>query len=403
VSKPPARKRILFIAEAVTLAHIGRPLALAAALSPEQFEVELACDLNVQWAIGDFPGRVHSIRSIPPAQFLRALAVGRPVYNEETLVTYVQDDLRVLEQASPDVVVGDFRLSLSVSARIAGIRYLAISNAYWSPYYRGARYVIPEHPTTRFFPVGVASAFFRATRPVFFALHSRPLNRVRKRFGFPSLGLDLRRTYTDADQVLYADVPELFPLTDAPPTHGFLGPIVWAPPAAPPDWWKDLPVDRPLVYVTLGSSGRPELLDRVLTALAPLDLRVMAATASDRPVALVPANANIARYLPGDAAAARAALVICNGGSPTSQQALAAGVPVIGIASNLDQFLNMQAIERARAGVLIRGDRLSADRMRETAQRVLGDAGIRAGARRVGEWFAQYPAPTRFRKILSGI
>ena len=46
--------------------------------------------------------------------------------------------------------------------------------------------------------------------------------------------------------------------------------------------------------------------------------------------------------------------VICNGGSPTCYQAFSAGVPVIGIASNLDQYLNMRAVENANAGVLIR-------------------------------------------------
>jgi len=37
------RKRILFVAEAATLAHVARPLALAAALDPQRFEVRIAC------------------------------------------------------------------------------------------------------------------------------------------------------------------------------------------------------------------------------------------------------------------------------------------------------------------------------------------------------------------------
>jgi UDP:flavonoid glycosyltransferase YjiC (YdhE family) len=396
MSRTSVRRKVLFFAEAVTLAHIGRPLALAAALGAEEFEVALACDQRAAWALAGFRGRVLPIRSISSAQFLHALAVGRPVYDEATLTAYAEEDLKLLEYVRPDVVVGDFRLSLSVSARRAGVRYLAISNAYWSPYFAKARYVIPNHPATRFVPVGLASAFFRVTRPAFFALHSRPLNRVRRRFGMPSLGGDLRHIYTDADEVLYADVPQLFPLVNAPPTHEFVGPIIWAPPVAPPEWWTSLPINKPLVYMTLGSSGRPELLDQVLAALGPLDVTVVAATVNDQPLRLPPENAKVAPYLPGHEAAKRAQLVICNGGSPTSQQALAAGVPVIGIASNLDQFLNMQAIEEAGAGVLMRSDRFVPARLTRAVERTLRDGAFHAAARQIACWFEGFSASRRF-------
>ncbi|RXL56259.1 hypothetical protein EO238_33760, partial [Citrobacter sp. AAK_AS5] len=39
-----ARKRILFVGEAVTLAHVVRPAVLARALDPSRYEVVLACD-----------------------------------------------------------------------------------------------------------------------------------------------------------------------------------------------------------------------------------------------------------------------------------------------------------------------------------------------------------------------
>lgn len=47
-----------------------------------------------------------------------------------TLRKYVEADLRVLDEIAPDLVVGDLRISLSVSARLAGIPYIAIANAY---------------------------------------------------------------------------------------------------------------------------------------------------------------------------------------------------------------------------------------------------------------------------------
>jgi UDP:flavonoid glycosyltransferase YjiC (YdhE family) len=67
----------------------------------------------------------------------------------------------------------------------------------------------------------------------------------------------------------------------------------------------------------------------------------------------------VADYLPGGDAASRAEIVICNGGSPTASQALAAGRPVLGLCSNLDQFLNMRAVHARGAGVALRADRLT--------------------------------------------
>jgi UDP:flavonoid glycosyltransferase YjiC (YdhE family) len=74
---------------------------------------------------------------------------------------------------------------------------------------------------------------------------------------------------------------------------------------------------------------------------------------------------------------------VCNGGSPTCQQALANGVPVIGIASNLDQYLNMDYIERFGAGKLIRSDLVRSDALRDATLRAIDDPGLRERARRV--------------------
>ncbi|CFR71311.1 putative glycosyl transferase [Mycobacterium tuberculosis] len=80
-------------------------------------------------------------------------------------------------------------------------------------------------------------------------------------------------------------------------------------------------------------------------------------------------------------------MVLCNGGSPTTQQALAAGVPVIGLPSNMDQHLNMEALERAGAGVLLRTERLNTEGVAAAVKQVLSGAEFRQAARRLAEAF----------------
>ena len=398
------RKKILLIAEAVTLAHVGRLLTLAQGLPPEHHEIHFACADGYDFCFQGSTFQRWRIDSITPQQFLQALAQGSPVYDEATLQAYVADDVRLLQAVQPDLVIGDFRLSLSVSARLQQIPYITISNAYWSPHVH-QHYTVPALPMTRTLPIWLADTLFRLVRPLAFASHARPLNRVRRRHGLPSLGSDLRRIYTDADHTLYADIAELFGSPAMPAGHGFLGAVTWAPPVAMPPWWQQsvLGSSRPIVYVTLGSSGRAQLLPCVLRALAPLPVTVVAATAGNIDLAGVPSNAVVAPFLPGDAAARHASIVICNGGSPTSHQALRAGVPVIGIAGNLDQFLNMHAIVGAGAGALLRADRLQEEHLRELCTRLLSDPHARRAAQHLASVFAQYQPIDRLQASMAAL
>lgn len=399
-SDPPTR--VLFIGEAVTLAHVARPYVLARALHEAGDDVHVAVDRRYERLFADEPTPTTAIQSIPSEQFMRALKTGSPIFDADTLRRYVADDLRVIEQVQPDVVVGDLRLSLAVSAVKAGVPYLNMINAYWSPY-AATRYPMPELPMTRFLPLSVARAIFHVVRPMVFKQHTKPLNRIRREYGLASLGDDLRTIYTWGDHTLYADVPELAPLEGLPEHHHFIGPVMWSPNTALPAWWDDVPDDQPIIYATFGSSGRADLMHAVLAAAADLPVTVIAATAGRVSITDAPRNALIADYLPGDAAAARASVVVCNGGSPTTHQALAAGTPVLGIASNMDQHLNMALICNAGAGLILRSDRADKADIRTALARLTGDDAYNAAAGRMRDALARYDAPSRLREVIKAV
>ena len=356
------KRRILFFAECVTLAHMARPMVLAESLDPSEFEVFFASNGRYDHLFGSPSFAREQISTLSSELFLQRLAKGQPLYDEHTLRAYVEEDLTLLARIKPDVVVGDFRLSLSVSARLAKIPYATITNVYWSPFAR-QHWPVPELPMTRFAPIFLAQGMFNLVRPVAFALHTRPLNAVRRQFGLPSLGLDLRNTYTDADLTLYSDLPGLIETSALPSTHRFIGPINWSPDLPLPAWWEHIDGSRPIIYLTPGSSGSTSSLAGIATALSSLPATVMVATAGRHSATIASEGVFAADYLPGGLACAKADIVICNGGSPTCYQALAEGKPVLGIPSNLDQHLNMQAVTRAGAGIAIRSDEASTARI----------------------------------------
>jgi UDP:flavonoid glycosyltransferase YjiC (YdhE family) len=163
-----------------------------------------------------------------------------------------------------------------------------------------------------------------------------------------------------------------------------------------PPWWAALPQDQPLVYVTMGSSGQATLLPEIVEALAQLPLVAAVATAGRVAADALPAGVRAAAYLPGQEAARRSQLVICNGGSATVYQALAEGVPVLGIGSNMDQHLTMQAVRQAGAGILLRAGKADRRAVRRAVQELLAFPGYRQAAGRVAAEFARFDAAGRF-------
>ena len=396
-------RRVLFFAEAVTLAHLARPAVLASAIATTH-RVALARPARAAAFIDDPRIEPLDLACIGSAEFLAALRAGRAAWSEATLADYVEADLALIDAQRPDLVVGDLRLSLSVSARLRGVPYLAIANAYWSPWYREPA-PLPVLPWTRWVPLPLARVAFALLRRPALALHARALNRVRQRYGLPSLGPSLRRVYTDADWLGMADVPELYPTPDAPPTHRHLGAIAWSPPApGVPPGWGGAPRGRPpIAYLSLGSSGDRTVTGAAIDGLLAAGYEVWHARAGGPPARPNQTGVREAPWLPGDVVCARADLVACNGGSLGVQQALAAARPVIAIASNMDQFLNMGPVVRAGAGRLLRADRVDAATVRAAARSLADDPRAGEAAGEIARLIARHPASARFRDLVDEI
>lgn len=392
--------KLLFVAEAVSLAHVARPSVLAHRAVELGHEVVFAsngqfpiCSASPDW-------QSHTLQSIAPALFLQRLAAGQPVYTEAELRQYVEADIRMLETVRPAAVVGDYRLSLSVAARKVGIPLLSIANAHWSPFARDQRMQAPEMAPARYLGYAGLDLVFRAVWPWASLHHCAAMNRVRKDHGLPPYQT-LREYYCDGDLTLYSDTPALVPTEGLPASHHYVGPIVWSPSMALPDWWEQaLSQGRPLAYITLGSTGSVDLLPSIIEACLAEGLSCLVATAGRSDFRSDSPHVFSAPYLPGSEAAARADLVVCNGGSATVQQALQKGRPVLGICSNLDQVLTMKAMQQAGVGRYFRAGQFAQPRMRQALRDLATDPALRArAAAMVGE-FAQWDPRIHFPRVL---
>lgn len=348
------RPRVLFVGEGVTLAHVVRPLQLASQLDPSHFEVRFACDPRYQHLVENKALEHLPIHTIPTEQFLKRVYKAGPLFSLEELQAAVREDLQLITRVKPDVLVGDFRLSLGISAELAGVPYLALSNAHWSPKAH-LPCPVPDHPLVRLLGVRVMRQILRVTLPLFFGLQAKHFNRLRRAYGLqPVEGRGAHEVFTRGTRTLYLDIPELYGNESLSDSETFIGPVFWEPDVSLPDWWDSLPEDKPRVFVTPGSSGNAEATTQLIRILSEMDVSVIIATAGRTPTTSLPRGAFAADYLPGRAITRKADLVVCNGGSPMVYLALSQGTPVLGLPVNLDQYYVMDAIERIGAGRSIR-------------------------------------------------
>lgn len=395
------RKRILFFGSATSLSHVARPAVLCQQLDPQRYEVLLACHPRYNQLLG-LPFEPLPISSLLQEQAMRTVYLGQPLFETDMLEAQVQEDLALFRTVAPDLVVGDLRLSLGISSRLAGIPYVNVIDAHWSPY-ANVEVEIPANPMVGLFGEDLADMLFKLTMPFGSVFHTMPFNVVRLRHGLPPVGIDVRYAFTDGDYTLYPDAPELIPTRSLPATHSYLGPILWSPKVALPDWWDALPADRPIVYLNLGSTGQHALMRDMLRELSELPITVIATTLGHASSQVRAANIFLADYLPGEAATQRSSLVICNGGTMSTQQALSAGVPVLGVASNLDQVMFMKEVARTGAAVLLHERHASGRAVKQHVATMLFQPSYGQQAQRLSAAFQRYDSGQAFRDLIDRV
>ncbi|MRS05956.1 hypothetical protein EG832_22460, partial [bacterium] len=181
----------------------------------------------------------------------------------------------------------------------------------------------------------------------------------------------------------YTDIPSVAPVRHTSPTHRYIGPVIWSPAINFPDWWKDVPRNQPIIYITMGSSGDIRLLDTILEVLGDIPVVGLVATAGRRNISNKPDNVFLTDYLPGLEVIGCSTLVICSGGSATAYQALSMGKPVLGFPSNADQFYTMESIQRLGAGISIRPMAASSENVKNAIVSILGDVRFKEASERL--------------------
>jgi MGT family glycosyltransferase len=171
--------------------------------------------------------------------------------------------------------------------------------------------------------------------------------------------------------------------------YSYVGPPIMNIAKDIPFPYNELAADRPLIYVSLGTvfNNNPDFFRACLEAFAGSEAQVVLSTgrrlqASD--LAPIPDNAILRDYVPQQAILQRASLFICHSGANSVHQALIHGVPLLLVPQQLEQALIAARVTELGAGLLLNRRQVAPGRIRQLAQRLLGEETFRARASVLG-------------------
>ena len=163
-------------------------------------------------------------------------------------------------------------------------------------------------------------------------------------------------------------LPEMWPIR---PEVGQVGPDDRLPEA-----FRALP-RRPLVYLTFGTVfNDPALARTVLDAIQELPISIAVTTGSGVDAAVLgprPENVATAPFVPQALLLPQVSAVVSHTGSGTMLGALASGVPQVCLPQGADQFANADRVQAIGAGIRLRPDEVTAERLRSALLTVLGE------------------------------
>lgn len=392
--------KILAMPDGNWLSHVSRPLEIAKQLREMGHEVvfsgtgeylELARQAEFAVRPSFCLGRDH---------VLRCSRSGRANWwSYELIERGVSSDLEAIEAEKPDLVLGDFQLTLSTSCSLATVPYASILNASWTNYY-SAKQRAPEHlAVTRILGRALTTALMPIVKHSILSADARPFRKFRRKHGLQHDNLNMFDIWR-GDLNLLVDTPEYGPCDGLPASFHYIGPIVWEPDIALPEWYDEIDARRPTVYFTMGSTGFAKFFHQAVDIFGDTEIQGVMTTAGMSHLDAVPSNFFVTEYAPGSAIMKKSDVVVCQGGNGTIYQALRAGVPIVGVPTMHDQEFNLDRVVELGAGVHLSELRFQPEHLRSAVHRVLEDGSFAAGARRQADVLASYDGPRRGAEII---
>jgi UDP:flavonoid glycosyltransferase YjiC (YdhE family) len=207
---------------------------------------------------------------------------------------------------------------------------------------------------------------------VFFA-SAATYNKVAVEYGLKPFR-SLEDLFTQGYHLLIGEPPGFSDLPHLPNSH-YIGPLITRLDGPLPDEVLNIPHDMPIIYFAMGSSGRADVVYKILAAFAGRPYRVIAPVKNllDKRPMKIPKNVTVTGWIPALQASQIADLSVIHGGIGTVMNACLGGKPVVGVAMSPEQFLNLESLAQKGFALHIPLGRLTPERLFTAIEQLLAD------------------------------
>ena len=364
-------KRLLLIPSGIGLSHLIRLLLIARRLLGHVSEVGVAfSDERVLETNDHF--KFFLVPEVKVTDFSSNVFAE---YTQTFVEQCVEEELKAIKAFQPDAIVGDFRPSAAISARVAGVPYISVVNAYMTDYFDPVDVMIPKEKSAA--RHAIASIAGKAIQAVQKRALASPFRAAAKKFGLKDL-VSLY-DFLKGDLTLIADLPQFCPLENLPSSYRYIGPLIWEGNSVPaPRYLENRDPSRPLIYATTGNTGEEKLVDLVVESFKEKPCDVVITTGEyihPRNITGFP-NIHIEKFIPGSMVLKHATVAIHCGGNGTTYQVISHGVPAVVLPFNNDQKINAWLIKRNGLGLPLSTE-ITGNQLRLAAKTVIEDSKIR--------------------------
>lgn len=339
--------RFLLLPANNTLSHIGKCLSLRTTLEARGHEVLLAVSASRAATIERLgQTRYVQLPDIQEADGATVPSLGW--FRPQRFEACVRAEVDLLKRLRPDRVLGVFRFSGPLSARLAEVPYDALICGAMTPACDEVLGFAEGEPGAQ--EQAAALTFFRQAG-------ARRLGPALKSLGLPAID-DLWQLLAGQRTWLW-DFPEFQPLP-ATPGYRHVGPLSWSGWPRARDTERLAQLRGPVALLAFGT-GRvdPRLLRHLIETLWLLGYSVALALGGQEATDILPPPSErlaIFDFLPADQALPQTALVVCHGGQMLIFEAMQRGIPVFVLPLQPEQAQNGRCLERLGCGQrLLRG------------------------------------------------
>ncbi len=365
-------QKVLLFANAISMAHPTRMWKIACDLESLGYQVHFATsETYFKYLLPANPYiQLYPISSLSSRDFNDRLYRAQFIFKPDELIRDTQEDSRLVDAILPDVILGDFRQTAYIPARMHGIPFLNVNQCHWSAGFE-KQGVLPPIQPVRIFGRTLSSVVEPIISPFVLRAMLRQVNEffydhpLARKAGLGEFK-NLSDFYLAGDHALFADLEDLYPDIDLPDHHHFIGPIIWHNAEFPwPDHWPTQFTGKPVAYLSMGSTGAHHIVPQAVEALRATGYQVLLSSSGYDYKSLDMKDVYVAPFVPIDKVLRLSDLVVCNGGTGTTYHALSHGVPIISVPQNMDQSLHGVRLQKAGVCRMVFSDQASTERLTE--------------------------------------